>query len=99
MLSRICFYLAPLGPEDSSIEKSYFATNDFSATLDSSSVKIGGTQWRLPSARLRTRARLAGCMKERGIAAIGRYYTKNRSNTNILTADEAHHLSQAGIKI
>jgi hypothetical protein len=40
-----------------------------------------------------------GCMKERGITAIGRYYTKNRSNSKILTPDEARRLSQAGIKI
>src|SRR5262245_16501386 len=39
------------------------------------------------------------CMKTRGIAAIGRYYTKRRTNSKILTADEAQRLSQAGIKI
>ena len=40
-----------------------------------------------------------GCMKERGVTAIGRYYTKNRGNSKILTPDEARRLSQAGIKI
>src|ERR1700742_5214403 len=38
-------------------------------------------------------------MKESGITAIGRYYTKNRSNLKILTPDEARRLSEAGIKI
>ena len=42
---------------------------------------------------------LIDCMKARGITAIGRYYTKNRSNSKILTAEEARRLSQAGIKI
>jgi Domain of unknown function (DUF1906) len=42
---------------------------------------------------------LIACMKERGITAIGRYYTKNRTNLKILTADEARRLSEAGIKI
>ena len=39
------------------------------------------------------------CMKTRGIAAIGRYYTKRRTNSKILTAEEARRLSEAGIKI
>jgi len=39
------------------------------------------------------------CMTSNGIAAIGRYYTKNRSNSKILTAVEARRLSQASIKI
>src|SRR5262249_12416108 len=42
---------------------------------------------------------LIACMKERGITAIGRYYTKNRTNSKILTADEARRLSETGIKI
>jgi len=42
---------------------------------------------------------LIACMKERGITAIGRYYTKNRTNSKILTADEARRLSEAGIKM
>ena len=42
---------------------------------------------------------LIDCMKARGITAIGRYYTRNRSNSKILTAEEARRLSQAGIKI
>src|SRR5262245_60927284 len=43
--------------------------------------------------------KLIGCMKETGITAIGRYYTRRRNNTKILTADEARRLSEAGIKI
>jgi len=39
------------------------------------------------------------CMKAQGITAIGRYYTRNRSNPKILKPDEAHALSQAGIRI
>ena len=39
------------------------------------------------------------CMKTEGITAIGRYYTRNRSNTKILKPDEARKLSEAGIKI
>ena len=42
---------------------------------------------------------LIDCMKARGIAAIGRYYTKNRGNSKILTTDEARRLSDAGIRI
>ena len=42
---------------------------------------------------------LIDCIKARGITAIGRYYTKNRSNSKILTANEARRLSDAGIKI
>jgi hypothetical protein len=42
---------------------------------------------------------LISCMKERGITAIGRYYTKRRDNSKILTADEARRVSEAGIKI
>ena len=39
------------------------------------------------------------CIKQKEIVAIGRYYTKNRSNTKILTVEEAHRLTEAGIKI
>src|SRR5919204_2005626 len=39
------------------------------------------------------------CMKEKGIAAIGRYYTKNRANSKILKANEARRLSEAGVRI
>jgi len=39
------------------------------------------------------------CLKDKGITAIGRYYTKRRNNSKILTADEARRLSDAGIKI
>jgi glycoside hydrolase-like protein len=39
------------------------------------------------------------CMKAQGITAIGRYYTRNRSNEKILKPDEAQRLSEAGIKI
>src|SRR5262245_13992897 len=42
---------------------------------------------------------LVDCMKASGITAIGRFYTKKRSDSKILTADEALHLSEAGIKI
>ena len=42
---------------------------------------------------------LIGCLKESRITAIGRYYTKRRNNSKILTADEARRLSEAGIKI
>jgi glycoside hydrolase-like protein/putative peptidoglycan binding protein/CHAP domain-containing protein len=41
---------------------------------------------------------LIACMRERGITAIGRYYTKRRTNSKILTADEARRLSDAGIR-
>jgi hypothetical protein len=44
-------------------------------------------------------SKLIACMKSQGTAAVGRYYTRNRSNTKILTADEARKLSAAGIKI
>lgn len=40
-----------------------------------------------------------GCMRAQGITAIGRYYTRNRSNPKILKADEARRLSDAGIAI
>lgn len=39
------------------------------------------------------------CMKSQGIIAIGRYYTRNRSNPKILKPDEARRLSEAGTKI
>jgi hypothetical protein len=42
---------------------------------------------------------LIPCMREKGIAAVGRYYTKRRTNSKILTADEARRLSDAGIRI
>jgi hypothetical protein len=42
---------------------------------------------------------LASCLKNSGITAIGRYYTRRRTNSKILTADEARLLSGAGIKI
>jgi len=42
---------------------------------------------------------LIPCMGEKGITAVGRYYTKRRTNTKILTADEARRLSDAGITI
>ena len=43
--------------------------------------------------------KLVACMKDEGIKAIGRYYTKTRTNTKILTVDEARLLSNAGIRI
>ncbi|MEA2951071.1 MAG: hypothetical protein QOJ96_591 [Alphaproteobacteria bacterium] len=42
---------------------------------------------------------LIDCMRGKGIVAIGRYYTRKRSNKKILTADEARRLSDAGIRI
>src|SRR5215813_13167767 len=39
------------------------------------------------------------CLKNNGIVAIGRYYTRNRNNRKILTPDESRTLSAAGIKI
>lgn len=42
---------------------------------------------------------LTSCMSDRGIVAIGRYYTKNRNNSKILTVDEARLLSAKRIKI
>ena len=42
---------------------------------------------------------LVACMRDKGITAIGRYYTKRRTNKKILTKDEAQSLSRAGIKI
>jgi hypothetical protein len=39
------------------------------------------------------------CMKGSGITAVGRYYTKKRTNSKILTANEARLLSDAGIRI
>lgn len=38
-------------------------------------------------------------MRLNGITAVGRYYTRNRSNSKILKPDEARKLSEAGIKI
>jgi hypothetical protein len=43
--------------------------------------------------------RMTECMKAQGITAIGRYYTRNRSNPKILKPDEARALSAAGIRI
>jgi hypothetical protein len=42
---------------------------------------------------------LVSCLQDRGITAVGRYYTKKRTNSKILTFDEARLLSGAGIKI
>jgi hypothetical protein len=42
---------------------------------------------------------LVDCLKDKGIIAIGRYYTRKRTNSKILTADEARRLSDAGIRI
>lgn len=42
---------------------------------------------------------LIPCLREKGITAVGRYYTRRRTNTKILTADEARQLSDAGITI
>jgi hypothetical protein len=42
---------------------------------------------------------LIPCMRDKGISAVGRYYTKRRTNSKILTADEARRLSDAGITI
>jgi hypothetical protein len=39
------------------------------------------------------------CMRGKGVVAIGRYYTRKRSNKKILTAGEARLLSDAGIRI
>ncbi len=43
--------------------------------------------------------KLVACMKDKGIKAIGRYYTKTRTNPKILKVDEARLLSEAGIRI
>jgi Domain of unknown function (DUF1906) len=42
---------------------------------------------------------LIDCMRANGVTAVGRYYTKRRTNSKILTLVEAQHLSAAGIKI
>jgi hypothetical protein len=42
---------------------------------------------------------LTDCMRASGVTAVGRYYTKRRTNSKILTLVEAQHLSAAGIKI
>src|SRR5438445_2301335 len=42
---------------------------------------------------------LIACLKQSGITAVGRYYTRKRTNSKILTSDEARRLSAAGIKI
>jgi Domain of unknown function (DUF1906)/CHAP domain/Putative peptidoglycan binding domain len=42
---------------------------------------------------------LIDCLTAKGIMAIGRYYTKKRNNSKILTADEARKLSAGGIRI
>jgi hypothetical protein len=47
----------------------------------------------------RTLTKVIPCLTENGIVAVGRYYTKVRTNKKILTADEAKQLSKAGIKI
>ena len=39
------------------------------------------------------------CLKSKGIAAVGRYYTRNRSNRKILQPEEAQALAAAGIRI
>lgn len=39
------------------------------------------------------------CLADNGISAIGRYYTRRRTNPKILTAEEARLLSAAGIRI
>ena len=44
-------------------------------------------------------AKLVACLRDSGITAIGRYYTKKRTNSKILTADEARRLSDAGVRI
>ena len=46
-----------------------------------------------------TSTRMVPCMRALGITAIGRYYTRNRSNPKILKPDEAQALSAAGIRI
>ncbi|NPU68809.1 DUF1906 domain-containing protein [Bradyrhizobium sp. 83012] len=43
--------------------------------------------------------RMIPCMLSQSIIAIGRYYTRNRSNPKILKPDEAQALSAAGIRI
>ena len=42
---------------------------------------------------------LIPCLKSHGITAVGRYYTRNRTQAKILKASEASALSAAGIKI
>src|ERR1700730_3444902 len=42
---------------------------------------------------------LIDCLSSHGIAAVGRYYTRNRSHAKILTPSEAVALSAAGIRI
>jgi len=42
---------------------------------------------------------MIGCLSDKGTTAIGRYYTKRRTNSKILTLDEAKALSEAGINI
>lgn len=39
------------------------------------------------------------CLKQHGITAVGRYYTKNKKNAKLLSAAEAQALSRAGIHI
>lgn len=39
------------------------------------------------------------CLRDAGVSAIGRYYTRRRTNPKILTAEEARLLSAAGIRI
>lgn len=39
------------------------------------------------------------CLKNNGIAAVGRYYTSSKTNKKLLKPDEASVLSQAGIRI
>ena len=42
---------------------------------------------------------LAGCLRQSGIRAVGRYYTKNRGHAKILTRLEADALASAGIRV
>ena len=39
------------------------------------------------------------CLKSKGIVAVGRYYTKNKSNPKLLSTAEAKALTEGGIRI
>ena len=39
------------------------------------------------------------CLKNNGIVAVGRYYTRNKKNRKLLKPDEANELSRAGIHV
>ena len=39
------------------------------------------------------------CLKNNGIVAVGRYYTRNKKNRKLLKPDEANELSRGGIHI